>query len=313
MEPSPQNILFRVPPGAIHEIRKIHNLEKPGRMEQAVSILESWILKQNHIINKDFKKEYLELTLISCKGSVEKAKKQIDRLCTMKALLPKFFSKTNVMMELQDLLKIGKLAPLPILTDDFYRIFLIQLNNTEVTSESLMHYFQYITIFAEYMKVNDYFNGVIIFYDLRQLDLYDLIKEINAVELQQILTILMEGYGARLKNIHLLTESKAIEILVNILKKFLSEKIGARIHVQRTLEDVYKEIPKELLPMDYGGDQRSMDALHADVVQELSSPKHVEYVKMMFKACTDETKRHAGNFNEEYMGMPGSFRCLSVD
>lgn len=31
------------------------------------------------------------------------------------------------------------------------------------------------------------------------------------------------------------------------------------------------------------------------------------------KIVSDESKRHTSKFNEEYMGMPGSFRKLTVD
>lgn len=31
------------------------------------------------------------------------------------------------------------------------------------------------------------------------------------------------------------------------------------------------------------------------------------------KLVSDESKRHTAKFNEEYMGMPGSFRTLTVD
>lgn len=68
MESIPENILLRVPPGALYDIRKIYNLEKPGRIEQAVRILESWIWKQDHIIKKDFS-EYLSQFLF-CKKIV---------------------------------------------------------------------------------------------------------------------------------------------------------------------------------------------------------------------------------------------------
>lgn len=48
-------------------------------------------------------------------------------------------------------------------------------------------------------------------------------------------------------------------------------------------------------------------------VDELSGEEHVEYMKMMNKACTNEKLRRRDKFNQEYMGMPGSFRNLSVD
>ncbi|KOB56443.1 putative CRAL/TRIO domain-containing protein, partial [Operophtera brumata] len=46
---------------------------------------------------------YLEKTLIGCKGSVEKAKTQIDKLCTLKTLLPKFFIGGDVKKNLGEM------------------------------------------------------------------------------------------------------------------------------------------------------------------------------------------------------------------
>lgn len=63
-------------------------------------------------------------------------------------------------------------------------------------------------------------------------------------------------------SIHMLTESKAIELIINTVKQFVSEKIADRMHVQRTLEDLYKVVPRELLPEDYGGKQGSVESLH---------------------------------------------------
>lgn len=56
METIPENRLLKLPPDAIENIRKIHNLDKSERLEEAIKILEEWILKQDHIIKKDFSK-----------------------------------------------------------------------------------------------------------------------------------------------------------------------------------------------------------------------------------------------------------------
>ncbi|KAJ8712712.1 hypothetical protein PYW08_008016 [Mythimna loreyi] len=313
MESVPENSILKLPPGALEKIRKSYNLEKRERLEEAIKLLEDWIQKQNHIIKKDFSREYLERTLITCKGSVEKAKKQIDRLCTMKTLMPKFFSKVNVKSELQKLLEIASVTPLPIMTDDYYRVIIVKFNSKNITSDLIFQYFQYAVIINEYAKAHDYVSGYIGIYDFRDVNIFDLVSKLNPVELQQCASIIIEGYGARVKSLHLLTNSKGIEMLVNICKHLVSEKIGNRIYVQPTLEDLHKAVPKEILPVEYGGNEKSIEKLHLDFIEELSSEKHVEYMKMMNKACSDETKRHAGKFNEEYMGTPGAFRCLSVD
>ncbi|KAF9823328.1 hypothetical protein SFRURICE_020749 [Spodoptera frugiperda] len=258
-------------------------------------------------------KVYLEKTLISCKGSVEKAKKQIDRLCTMKTLLPKFFTKTNVKAELQNILKVASLLPLPTPTDDYYRVLLIKIKSFNFTSESFMLYFQYCLILCEYIKANDYVNGFIIIYDCRELNMFDIVSKMSTVDLQQFVTILVEGYGARMKSINIVTESKAIELIINTVKQFISEKVGNRMYVQRTLEDLHKVVPKHILPVEYGGTEKSVEILQEEMVQELSKEEYVDYVKMMFSARTEEGKRNAEKFNQEYLGMPGSFRALSVD
>ncbi|KAJ8711054.1 hypothetical protein PYW07_008296 [Mythimna separata] len=313
MESVSENRLLKLPPGALENIRKIHNLDQPGRVEEAVKILEEWILKQDHIIKKDFSKDYLERILISCKGSVEKSKKQIDRLCTMKTLTPKFFEKVNPKEELQDILDLVWVIPLPMITEDYYRIEIIKINNKNFTTESFMKYFQYTVILSEYVVTHDYVNGYIVIDDFTDLNLLELMSKMNHVEMQQFMTILTEGYGARLKGIHILTDSLAVELLIKTMKLFVSEKIGNRIHFQPTLEDLHKAVPKEILPVEYGGNERSIEKLHEEWIEELSSEKQVEYMKMMREACTDETKRHDGMFNEEYMGTPGAFRCLRVD
>ncbi|KAH9637786.1 hypothetical protein HF086_007815 [Spodoptera exigua] len=135
----------------------------------------------------------------------------------------------------------------------------------------------------------------------------------STVELQQFITILVEGYGARMKSINIVTESKAVELIINTVKQFISEKVGNRMSVQRTLEDLQKVIPKHILPVEYGGTEKSVEVLQDEMVEELSKEEYVDYVKMMFSARTEEGKRNIGKFNEEYLGMPGSFRALSVD
>ncbi|XP_022832150.1 alpha-tocopherol transfer protein-like [Spodoptera litura] len=308
-----ENQILRMPPGTVENIRKIHDLDKPERLDEAIKILDDWIQKQEHLVKKDFSRMYLEKTLISCKGSVEKAKKQIDRLCTMKTLNPKFFTKTNVKAELQNVLRVASLIPLPTLTDDYYRVLLVKIRSFDLTSESFMLYFQYCLILCEYIKANDYVNGFIIIYDCRELNMFDVVSKMSTVELQQFITILIEGYGARMKSIHMLTNSKAIELIINTVKQFISEKVGNRMYVQRTLEDLHKDVPKNILPVEYGGTEKSLDIMQEEMVKELSKEEYVDYVKMMFNARTEEGKRNAGKFNEEYLGMPGSFRALSVD
>ncbi|CAB3222196.1 unnamed protein product [Arctia plantaginis] len=313
MEAWPTSHLLELPPNGVQEIRKLYNFDSPDRIKQAVDVLEDWLKKQDHILKKDFSRGYLEKTIISCKGSVEKAKRRIDRLCTYKTLLPQFFLKTNWRTECKEVLDIALIAVLPKVTKDYYRVSVIKFHDKAMMEKHCLQYFQYNFILIEYVKAHDYVNGFIMILDFEEINILDMVTAINPVVLQQFMSILIEGFGARLKAIYVLTQSKLVDLFINITKKFLSEKISKRVNVIKTIEELYTTIPKEILPEEYGGQERSYKQISADWIEELSTKQHQDYIKMMYEACTDETLRRPDQFNDDLMGIPGSFRNMIVD
>ncbi|CAH0696572.1 unnamed protein product [Spodoptera exigua] len=310
---SVESSLLNVTPAVIHNVRKLYGLDDQRRLDEAIKILEDWIEKQPHIVKKDFAKRFLETAIITCKGSIEKAKKQIDFLCTMKTMVPKFFEKHNLKSDLKTILEKIWVIPLPQMSDDYYRLILIKTFDDELSLELIQQYFQYILILAEYIRAHDYVQGFTIIIDYRDVNMFNLITRLTTPDVQPFLNVLIKGYGGRFNSLHIITESKAVEILVSTVKQLISEKLGKRIQVHKNLEELYEVVPKDLLPEEYGGKLKSYYKMQAELVEELSSEKHIEYLKIMSKACTDESKRNTEKFNEEYMGMPGTFRNLTVD
>lgn len=47
--------ILRFRPNTLLEVRKELNLDKPGRIEEAIDILEDWVQKQPHFAKKDFR------------------------------------------------------------------------------------------------------------------------------------------------------------------------------------------------------------------------------------------------------------------
>lgn len=81
-----------------------------------------------------------------------------------------------------------------------------------------------------------------------------------------IILTLQEGYGVRLKAIYQLSSSKLIDVLVSITKQALSAKLGNRIRVLKNLEAVHEHIPKEILPKDYDGNEKSLAELQGKTI-----------------------------------------------
>ncbi|XP_047999411.1 uncharacterized protein LOC125236595 isoform X2 [Leguminivora glycinivorella] len=282
-------------------------------MEQSVDILYDWIQKQEHFVKKDFHRDHLERIIISTKGSVEKAKKRMDKVCTMRSLVPNLFQKCHAKDDFAQLHDWYINLPMPKITDDNYRIYIAKISNKPLSASVLMDAYQFSVILSEYMKLYDYTKGYHVICDFRDANVLDLVTKIDLVDLRNIMTLYTDGYGFRIKNIFVLSNSSMIGTFVDILKQIVTAKIGQRISVCKSTEALHESLPKHLLPEDYGGEQKSISTIYNQWVEELSSDKHVAYMKEMRGACTNETLRRPDKFNEDYLGMPGSFKMLHVD
>lgn len=47
--------------------------------------------------------------------------------------------------------------------------------------------------------------------------------------------------------------SPLVDTIVNFVKPFLKEKIRERIHLHSSMDSLYKFVPKDMLPVEYGG------------------------------------------------------------
>ncbi|CAH2093981.1 unnamed protein product [Euphydryas editha] len=309
----PKNPILEFKPDTLECIRKQYDLDKPGQMKEAVNILRDWVQKQNHFKKKDFGDHYYEIIIITSKGSLERAKARIDKICTMRTLLPQFFAGSNVKTDFGNIHDFSYTFMLPKLTSDHYRVELIKFENYPISQSQFKNYLKSQIVMADYLQSNDYMNGFIIVVDLTETNLSEFLSLLNPIELRQIISIFVEGYGMRIKGIHLISPSKLIDALIAIARQVLSSKIAGRIHIHKTIEEIYKFIPKHILPKDYGGEERSLNELQATWIEVLSSEKHLKYMREINKACTDENYRRSDKFNEQCAGMPGTFRLLSVD
>ncbi|KAI5638801.1 hypothetical protein NE865_08685 [Phthorimaea operculella] len=91
MESLPKDKILQYNDNTLEEVRKCFNLDRAGAMKASVDMLEEWVKKQDHFTKKNFDRRYLEVTIILCKGSLERAKERLDRACTMRTLMPHVF------------------------------------------------------------------------------------------------------------------------------------------------------------------------------------------------------------------------------
>ncbi|XP_026314173.1 alpha-tocopherol transfer protein-like [Hyposmocoma kahamanoa] len=313
METLPKSPVLNFRPDTLNAVRKTFDLDGPGRMKEAVDILDEWVKKQEHFVKKNFSRDYLEITIICSKGSIERAKKRIDKMCTLRTFVKGLFGNYDLKNDFKHVFgeKITQ-AILPTLTKDHCRVFILRFNKVPDTKD-LVDIYRIWLICFEYLRAHDYANGYITLCDYRGLNVLEFVSNVSITEMRKVTTTMVDGYGWRLRGVYYLSSSKFIDTGISVFKQVLSAKLGDRIHAINTLEKFYEHVPKEIMPKDYGGNEKSLAELHDDCLEEMSSEEFTKYRKEMNEACTDESLRPVDTFNSEHMGMPGTFRTLSLD
>ncbi|RVE47537.1 hypothetical protein evm_007796 [Chilo suppressalis] len=310
MEVLKEDAILEFPKDTLQVIRNTYELDKPGVIDKTIDILELWLKKQDHFVKKDFSREYLERCIIRSKGSVERSKERLDKMCTARTMMPEFFTNENPkdfkLQFLQDVF-------LPKLTKDYYRVYILKNFSQEFTSEFFTECYKRMIRFVEYLFEHDYCYGVFVVLDLREANIMEFLKKFDVVQLGQFMNIMLKTYSLRVKGIHLVSTSKLITTVVSLLKQVVSEKIASRIGVHKDFNTIYEHVEKHILPEEYGGKEIPMTELHNKWLDMLSSKDFMEHIKNMNEAKTNEALRRTDEFNEQYLGMPGTFRSLSVD
>lgn len=70
---------------------------------------------------------------------------------------------------------------------------------------------------------------------------------------KKFLICVQEAYPVKLKEVHVINVSPLVDTIVNFVKPFLKEKIRERIHLHSSMDSLYKFVPKDMLPVEYGG------------------------------------------------------------
>ncbi|KAL0867824.1 hypothetical protein ABMA27_008525 [Loxostege sticticalis] len=283
-------------------VRREYDLHKPGRIEESVDRLDEWVKAQPHFNKKDYSREYLENFIIHAKGSVERAKGYIEKLCAYKTYGPQHFvySTKPIDMNLENI----HFFPLPRLTKEYHRVYFLRNSTQKDYTPEIM---------LEYSLKHNYALGAKVILDYRKTDLSYFVTAIKYAEYRNALMPFWKGYATSFKSIHIITTSKIVDLLVAACSQFINPKTFGRIYVHANIEELYDHIDKDLMPSDYGGKEKSTEELNDAWNVELSTDEYMEYIKDMFQATIDPLLKPMDKFDDLFTGMQGTFRSLAID
>ncbi|XP_075991499.1 alpha-tocopherol transfer protein-like [Anticarsia gemmatalis] len=300
------------------ELRKKAELElneTPKKLEDGIRHLKEWIKKQPHLIART-EDQWLAAFVRGCKHSLERAKEKMDLYYSLRNISPDLFAFRPRDPRFRELMKSGAVLVLPKLArPEDPRVVLVKPSLYDPNKITMSEFFSFCHIIQQIMYLEDdnfLVNGAINIVDLEGITTTHFLQ-MTPTQIKKLIIAGQDASPLRLKTLHYINSLPVFESIFNFAVKLLNEKHRKKIFVHsRDMTVLYEHIPKETLPVEYGGNGGT-----AEEITDYWMKKIDEYESWLdddMKYGTDETKRPGNPKTPERMfGVQGSFRKLDVD
>ncbi|KAF5293986.1 hypothetical protein FQR65_LT10957 [Abscondita terminalis] len=289
--------------------------EVPERVEQDISHIREWLLKQPHI-NARTDDYSILIYLRACKFSLEKTKNRIELFYTLKyALSYTFESRDPLDPKIQYFFRQNLLSVLPRTLNEPV-LFLFRIENANADIISIPDGLKMATIIIDAIFQEDKDASVVgqaLLFDLKNIS-RKFIVQATPTLVKQFVTCLLQGYPMRMKAIHFINVPKVLIPLYTIFKSFLSKKLQERVSCdplngENTISQYF---PISVLPTECGGTAGPF----ADMCEK--SRIMVESYRQWFiddqqYRCIEGKRPVSSTLQFDLFSIDGSFRKLEVD
>ncbi|CAH1118415.1 unnamed protein product [Phaedon cochleariae] len=292
------------------DMNEVYNND-PELKKEDVNNLKEWIEKQPHLPHVS--ELQVALFLQSCYYSNEMAKYTTDTYFTVKTLCPEIFGTRDPLNPLvKTAMDCVVITPLPKLTPEKYLVVLVKMmdfNPDNYNFAAQLKCFDMITL----LHLHQYgpAKGVIIILDLKGIVFGHFLK-LGVVVMKKFLYYLQEGMPIRLKSLQFFNIVPFMDKILAMMKPFMKKELIDSLVLHNDVSTVFKYIPIDILPQEYGGSCESLP-----ILQEKYKARMIdngEFFKFQESQTVDESKRPGKPKNiSDVFGMEGTFKKLEVD
>ncbi|XP_028147573.1 alpha-tocopherol transfer protein-like isoform X1 [Diabrotica virgifera virgifera] len=238
-----------------------------------ITSIKYWIKSNNYFpeIPDDIMIQYF---LTICNFSIERAKQCLDMYYAVRTVTPELFTNTSpTSIGMESTYEQMTCCPLPDLTKNLERIIIFKMNDVEldmfdVTKATAL---TYVNTF-EVKMWEDLCLGEKIVVDFKNMKIGQA-AALGPKVFRRIEFILEKVWNLHLKEIHCINVSTYAEKVVQICKAVFKNTLSEKIFTHKSIEDLHKFIPKEILPKEYGGSQKSLSELNDGWLKKLRQYK----------------------------------------
>jgi len=282
--------------------------EKLGR---DVKTLIEWTEKQAYLPNI-YDEVWLRNFLLRCKNSVERAKERLDTYYTVRANMPEIYSDRDPSCkEIEDVFDTLTCIPLPRLTPESSRVTIFKAfdpsKSDDVKPDDVI---KAIYMSGDIRVKTDLCADDVIIFDMSGFTMS--MVPLLLLNIRKFIVLGTEALPMRYKSFYVLNVVPGVDTLITACKNLLKKELAQRIKILKSVDELYKDIPKEVLPSDFGGTELPLIELRDKWLETLRRNKG------WFAAENDvktDLSRKPNYVPEKAFGFgtEGSFRQISVD
>ncbi|XP_017488112.1 PREDICTED: alpha-tocopherol transfer protein-like [Rhagoletis zephyria] len=295
--------------------------EKCDDNDYYVNTLREWAEKQPFLRART-DDQFLMAFLRGSKFSLEKAKQKLENFYILRAAMPEMFRNRNLSEpKYEAIIKSGAAAALPEpASDGGPLVILLRPSAFNMELHTINDVLKVGSMIVDIlMQENDrvFIAGYTFIIDLGNISKAVLMN--FEPEFVRRLTLLVnKAAPTRMKGFHFINVLPIFEKLFGMVKSVISAKLKDRFYVHgNNLEELYKYVPKHVLPKEYGGDC-DLQTLQAEWWQKLNDYKKFfeEEEEQYGIAEGYERLKQVKDLIADtsvLQGTEGSFRQLEVD
>nr|XP_015838049.1 PREDICTED: uncharacterized protein LOC655774 [Tribolium castaneum] len=287
------------------ELTKDKNLR-----EDDIKTLIDWVNKQAHL--PKINEVQAILFLQSCNYRNEAAKSAIDSYFTVKTFCADLFGGRNPLQSpLRESLNVALFAFLPKKTPQGDTIIFMKLMDSNPDnynfSVQLKHFDMVCMLGLHQEGVS---NGHIIVLDMKEV-VFGHLTKLGPLAMKKFLYYLQEAMPLRLKGLHYFNIVPFMDKILALMRPFMKKELLDMLYLHNTVDDLVKFVPRECLPLDYGGSVESTHVIHEKTKNKLR--ENCAFFDWEDKQVVDESQRAGKPKNvSDIFGVEGTFKKLEL-
>ncbi|XP_042230140.1 alpha-tocopherol transfer protein-like isoform X2 [Homarus americanus] len=289
--------------------------EDPERRAEDIQHIRDWLKHQPHIKARTDDWTILRF-LRGCKFSLQRTKEKTEMFYTCKSLCPEWYKNRDPQdKKMRAILELGLVMPLPPVSESQRRVMLARPGHRDPTTTSMDDVARTILLTLDLLLEEDEtigVTGMLVVMDTGEIT-FQHAAQMTPTIMKKMATLIQEGYPLRPKGVNYINTPAAFDTVFNIMKSFMNEKIKRRTHIHGSdLDSLHKEVPKEVLPVEYGGTNGTIEDIKKYWLQRVDARR--DWLIEDEQYGVDESKRPGkAKTSADLFGIEGSFRKLNVD